>query len=116
MLITSIISSSVAPLFLCWSAQLSTSKALYSKKIKQYIKHEKGVIKPLKENMMQIINFTWNMWVYSVIEPAEPAEPLTFCQKKLWRNKTKTKNTLTLFEISFSGIKKITLKEKYVIF
>ena len=21
------------------------------------------------------------MWVHSVIEPAEPAEPLTFCQK-----------------------------------
>lgn len=49
--------------------------------MKQYIKHEKGVIRPLKENMMQIINFTWNMWVHIVIEPAEPAESLTFCQK-----------------------------------
>ena len=39
----------------------------------------------------------------------EPAEPLTFCQKNDNEIKLKTKNTLTLFEISFSGTKKITM-------
>ena len=43
-------------------------------------------------------------------EPAELAEPLDFfVRKKVKYNKIKAQNTLTLFEISFSGKKKITL-------
>ena len=46
-------------------------------------------------------------------EPAEPAEPLDFfVRKKVKYNKIKAQNTLTLFEISFSGKKKVTLKGK----
>ena len=45
-------------------------------------------------------------------EPAEPAKPIFFC-KKSKKIKIKMKKTLTLFEMLFLGIKKITLKEKY---
>ena len=46
------------------------------------------------------------------VESVEPAEPLRFYKKG---NKSKAKNTLTLFEIAFFGVEKITLNEKWIL-
>lgn len=48
-------------------------------------------------------------------EPPETAEPIFFWRRKEG-NEIKNKKALSLCESSFSGLKKIALKEEYVLF
>ena len=50
------------------------------------------------------------------LQTAEPAEPIFFVKKIKWKEKKKEKpkNLIQFSKISFSGLKKITLKTKFV--
>ena len=48
------------------------------------------------------------------LQTAEPAEPIFFVKKIKWKEKEKPKNLIQFSKISFSGLKKITLKTKFV--
>lgn len=68
----------------------------------------------LKNKLFKSCKGVTKLWPEQTTEPPETAEPIFFWKRKE-RNEIKNKKTLTLCESSFSGLRKIALKEEYIL-